>query len=281
MPCHSIPDLDLSHWREEVTQCRVNGQNIAIGASRKISPCTSCTCTKEGVSSVFTIKRLIVNVLFVHFQAQCQSLKINNCPQLILEFGEEAVSRDNICKTQCSFVLNGGAGNILGFDPFSDTLQAPLPSPGTLQPPPPPQQQQQQLPPQRSPPPRHRQQQQQPPRSTPITQPIRPPRPPNPPSLFSGIRPPPPPPVPPAAPLPPRAPRPPNNVNGGGLPFGANNNNAAAVAAAGGGPRGDPGGGQATSASEQQASINNPNRQPRPLFSFLPRLPNLSEIFGL
>eukprot|EP00095_Tigriopus_kingsejongensis_P003939 maker-scaffold473_size162088-snap-gene-0.25 protein:Tk03939 transcript:maker-scaffold473_size162088-snap-gene-0.25-mRNA-1 annotation:"hypothetical protein DAPPUDRAFT_42141" len=102
VPCPSVPDIDFSHWREEATQCRVNGVVINLGLSRKISPCTSCTCTKEG--------------------AQCQSLKINNCPQLIFEFGDEAVRRDNICKTQCSFALNS-PGN--GFETNSDTLQAP------------------------------------------------------------------------------------------------------------------------------------------------------------
>ena len=72
---------------------------------------------------------------FVFFlQAHCQSLKINNCPQLINEFGYEAVSRDNICKTQCSFVLNalnpegtatGQARPHQNFFIESDTLQAP------------------------------------------------------------------------------------------------------------------------------------------------------------
>ena len=56
MPCHSLPYLDLSHWREEVTQCRVNGLDIELGSSRKISPCTSCTCTKEGVSEDYVCK---------------------------------------------------------------------------------------------------------------------------------------------------------------------------------------------------------------------------------
>jgi hypothetical protein len=51
--CHDSPDLDLNHWKEEVTQCRVNGLDIVLGSSRKISPCTSCTCTKEGVSTIF------------------------------------------------------------------------------------------------------------------------------------------------------------------------------------------------------------------------------------
>ena len=45
----------------------------------------------------------------------------------LFEFGEEAVRRDNICKTQCSFALNAPSGNSLLFDPSSDQLQAPLP----------------------------------------------------------------------------------------------------------------------------------------------------------
>lgn len=60
MPCHSLPYLDLSHWREEVTQCRVNGLDIELGSSRKISPCTSCTCTKEGVIIIFLFLLLLL-----------------------------------------------------------------------------------------------------------------------------------------------------------------------------------------------------------------------------
>ncbi len=57
MPCRTIADLDVSHWREEVTQCRVNGVNIAIGSSTKISPCTSCTCTKDGVIKNYCLQQ--------------------------------------------------------------------------------------------------------------------------------------------------------------------------------------------------------------------------------
>ena len=58
VPCHSLPYLDLSHWREEVTQCRVNGLDIILGSSKKISPCTSCTCTKEGVIIIIFSKNI-------------------------------------------------------------------------------------------------------------------------------------------------------------------------------------------------------------------------------
>ncbi|CAB4055353.1 PXDN [Lepeophtheirus salmonis] len=183
VPCRSVPDIDLSHWKEEVTNCRVNGLDITLGSSRKISPCTSCTCTKEG--------------------AQCQSLKINNCGALISEFGEEAVRRDNICKTQCSFALNSN----LVID-AADQLQAPgftgLGANSTT--------------------------------TTSIKE--------SSPNYFthSRVRPPPPPVL--------------TTVI----------HNAANVAA---------------NLAPPLPSIPAPSRQPRPLFSFLPRLPNLSELFGL
>ena len=41
------------------------------------------------------------------------------------EFGHEAVRRDNICKTQCSFVLDAPLGADPNYFIESDTLQAP------------------------------------------------------------------------------------------------------------------------------------------------------------
>ena len=49
---------------------------------------------------------LLLNGIFIFIKAECQSLRVNNCRQLIAEVGVEAVRRDNICKTQCSFALN-------------------------------------------------------------------------------------------------------------------------------------------------------------------------------
>ena len=65
VPCRALPDIDVSHWREEVTQCRVNGLDIALGSSRKISPCTSCTCTKEGVRQYFS-SNLLMGKIDIH-----------------------------------------------------------------------------------------------------------------------------------------------------------------------------------------------------------------------
>lgn len=56
VPCHSMPDIDLSAWRENVVQgCQIGGRQIAIGQSAFPTPCTSCICTAEGVSS-YTFK---------------------------------------------------------------------------------------------------------------------------------------------------------------------------------------------------------------------------------
>jgi len=67
----------------------------------------------------------LIALLTIPLQAQCQSLKINNCPHLVAEFGEESVRRDNICKTQCSFVLDVPPGADPNFFLEADTLQAP------------------------------------------------------------------------------------------------------------------------------------------------------------
>ena len=208
-----------------------------------------------------------LNVIMLNFQAQCQSLKINNCPQLIFEFGAEAVRRDNICKTQCSFALNSPGFN---FDPSSDQLQAPVAFPNAFAARPfrGGQQQQQQL---------RKQQNGQ------ITQPIRGP--------IGGqqglgfgtnVRQPAVP-IPPSQPVLPRAPRPPQASSTLTAPPQVPLNNLNLQ-----------GGGRLTTQQQQQLLLqqqqlqqqqqqqqNNPNRQARPLFNFLPRLPNLSELFGL
>lgn len=53
VPCRSLPLMDLTPWKDQDTTCVVLGKNIAIGASSLVSPCTSCTCTAEGVNNTF------------------------------------------------------------------------------------------------------------------------------------------------------------------------------------------------------------------------------------
>ena len=51
VPCHSMPQIDLSAWRENNVQgCQIGGRHLSTGESAFPSPCTSCICTNEGVS---------------------------------------------------------------------------------------------------------------------------------------------------------------------------------------------------------------------------------------
>ena len=59
--------------------------NIFVGDAERISPCTMCTCTKEG--------------------PVCQSLKIENCFHLAQTFSQKDILQDHVCKVQCAFAF--------------------------------------------------------------------------------------------------------------------------------------------------------------------------------
>ena len=50
VPCHSMPQIDLSAWRENVQGCQIGNRHVRVGESAFPSPCTSCVCSTEGVS---------------------------------------------------------------------------------------------------------------------------------------------------------------------------------------------------------------------------------------
>ncbi len=52
------------------------------GDAKRISPCTMCTCTKEG--------------------PVCQSLKIENCFHLAQAFSQQDILKDHVCKVSSS-----------------------------------------------------------------------------------------------------------------------------------------------------------------------------------
>ncbi|XP_043527129.1 uncharacterized protein LOC122537740 [Frieseomelitta varia] len=85
VPCSSMPQMDLSAWRETRHGCQIGGRNVALGESGFPTPCTSCICTAEGT--------------------QCASLRITDCNQLLREASREAILRDDVCTAQCGFVL--------------------------------------------------------------------------------------------------------------------------------------------------------------------------------
>jgi hypothetical protein len=86
VPCHAMPQIDLSAWRENVVQgCTIGGKHVNVGESAFPTPCTSCICTNDG--------------------PQCASLRITDCAQLAREWPREAIFRDEVCNAQCGLVL--------------------------------------------------------------------------------------------------------------------------------------------------------------------------------
>merc|ERR1712029_802906 len=65
VPCNALPEINLELWKERVA-CNVGGTTIQTGDAKRVSPCTMCTCTKEG--------------------PLCQSLKVENCFHLAQSF---------------------------------------------------------------------------------------------------------------------------------------------------------------------------------------------------
>ncbi|KAL1122797.1 hypothetical protein AAG570_003123 [Ranatra chinensis] len=87
--CNSIQKIDLTKWRKRAS-CLVESINIDIGTTANISPCVTCTCTKEG--------------------PLCQSVKVKNCLLLLQSFNPKLVISDTVCKVQCLFVFNAIKG---------------------------------------------------------------------------------------------------------------------------------------------------------------------------
>ncbi|KAG8258787.1 hypothetical protein J6590_024100 [Homalodisca vitripennis] len=71
-------------WKDRAA-CAVGNTAIDIGATHHTSPCTTCTCTKEGPI--------------------CQSVKVSNCFELARQFTSKDVLQDTVCKVQCAFVF--------------------------------------------------------------------------------------------------------------------------------------------------------------------------------
>ncbi|KAL0279058.1 UNVERIFIED_CONTAM: hypothetical protein PYX00_000696 [Menopon gallinae] len=85
VPCQSIPDINLNAWKENKQGCHIHGHHISVGGTAVPTPCSSCACTAQG--------------------AQCASLRVTDCNQLLREWSREAVLRDEVCTTQCGFLL--------------------------------------------------------------------------------------------------------------------------------------------------------------------------------
>ena len=84
VPCNALPEINLELWKERVA-CNVGGKTIQTGDAKRVSPCTMCTCTKEG--------------------PLCQSLKVENCFHLAQSFTRRDILNDHVCKVQCAFAF--------------------------------------------------------------------------------------------------------------------------------------------------------------------------------
>lgn len=98
VPCHSMPQIDLSAWRENIQGCQIANKHVRVGESAFPTPCTSCVCTLEG--------------------PQCASLRITDCAQLAKEWPREAILRDDVCSSQCGTLFKGSFSSpISGLNP--------------------------------------------------------------------------------------------------------------------------------------------------------------------
>lgn len=82
--CDQLTGLDFQLW-QDAGICNISEVSIAVGSSARITPCMTCTCTKEGPF--------------------CQSVAVRNCRTLLNNFPISALMGDDVCKTQCSSFL--------------------------------------------------------------------------------------------------------------------------------------------------------------------------------
>lgn len=66
VPCGSMPQMDLSAWRETRHGCQIGGRNVALGESGFPTPCTSCICTAEGVRMLHFYSKNHMSFVFLH-----------------------------------------------------------------------------------------------------------------------------------------------------------------------------------------------------------------------
>lgn len=119
-----MPQIDLSAWRENVQGCQIGGRRVNIGESAFPSPCTSCICTNEGVSSHIPFQTVFIFKIIHVFQAQCASLRITDCAQLAREWPRDAILRDDVCSAQCGLVLQSTPSRQLRQSNFQRQRQA-------------------------------------------------------------------------------------------------------------------------------------------------------------
>uniref|UniRef100_A0A0K0EXE9 Peroxidasin-like protein (inferred by orthology to a human protein) n=1 Tax=Strongyloides venezuelensis TaxID=75913 RepID=A0A0K0EXE9_STRVS len=82
--CKDLKKINLNEWKEN-SSCEMEGKKIVYGTAFDVTPCVSCTCTKEGVI--------------------CNPKKIINCERLLAKYGRKIMFDDTACMVQCSMIL--------------------------------------------------------------------------------------------------------------------------------------------------------------------------------
>ncbi|GMS94937.1 hypothetical protein PENTCL1PPCAC_17112 [Pristionchus entomophagus] len=79
--CEDLPAMDFKEWSDRES-CTVDNYMIPLGATKRVTPCMSCTCTAQGT--------------------ECHAMTVQNCDSLMKDFPEEQVKRDSVCVVQCA-----------------------------------------------------------------------------------------------------------------------------------------------------------------------------------
>ncbi|PIO67353.1 heme peroxidase, partial [Teladorsagia circumcincta] len=81
MSCSELPDTDLFEWIDR-EYCLVDHRVINMGKTKRITPCVTCTCTREG--------------------PECHSITIEHCERLFDDYLVSDIAKDPVCVIQCA-----------------------------------------------------------------------------------------------------------------------------------------------------------------------------------
>nr|CDJ95346.1 Haem peroxidase domain containing protein [Haemonchus contortus] len=79
--CLELPDTDLFEWLDR-EYCLVDHRVINLGKTKRITPCVTCTCTREG--------------------PECHSITIDHCDRLFDDYLASEIAKDPVCVIQCA-----------------------------------------------------------------------------------------------------------------------------------------------------------------------------------
>ncbi|RCN37044.1 heme peroxidase [Ancylostoma caninum] len=79
--CSELPDTDFFEWLDR-DYCLIDHRVINLGKTKRITPCVTCTCTKEG--------------------PECHSITVEHCDRLFDDYLASDIAKDPVCVIQCA-----------------------------------------------------------------------------------------------------------------------------------------------------------------------------------